>query len=255
LRFIARPLSKVAEPIPVSFVLGGCGYRFARLFGPEPDVGWTLDGERAAPVKRGLGSVVSAREANALSAHPTHCYPRLVASGDTDPSVRPFEDQTLDHLDALLGFARRLTGSTTLAEDLVQDTYARAFAARESFRAGTNLRAWLFRILRNVYVDQARRAQKSPFARSPLAEETVAASPQLLMGDAELDRLRNVVTRDIDAALAALSAESRLIVLLDLEGLSEREIADASGCALGTVKSRLYRARVLLRSLLGGYAP
>ncbi len=169
--------------------------------------------------------------------------------------MRSFEDETLDHVDALYGFAKRLTGNATSAEDLVQETYARAYAAKASFREATNMRAWLFCVLRNIYVDQARRAKASPFSKVPLIEEAVMSDRALLFDDAEIDRLRAVVARDLEAALAALSEEARMVVLLDLEGLSEREIAEAMDCAPGTVKSRLHRARASLRAILGGYAP
>jgi RNA polymerase sigma-70 factor, ECF subfamily len=191
----------------------------------------------------------------AVSARRSNCYPVLVPSGDEEPPARSFDDETLEHLDALFGFARRLTGSAAAAEDLVQETYARALSARSSFERGTNLRAWLFRVLRNIFVDQTRRAKASPFALEHAEPETFAAKEDSLLGDRELERLRGVVVRDIEAALAELSPESRLVVLLDLEGLSEREIAEAVDCAPGTVKSRLHRARAVLRALLGGYAP
>jgi RNA polymerase sigma-70 factor (ECF subfamily) len=109
--------------------------------------------------------------------------------------------------------------------------------------------------MKNVYIDGVRRARSSPISGTQLALEGVEDREPLLLGDRELEQLRRVVARDIEAALDKLSPESKLIVLLDLEGLSEREIADAMDCAQGTVKSRLSRARAQLRALLGGYAP
>jgi RNA polymerase sigma-70 factor (ECF subfamily) len=167
----------------------------------------------------------------------------------------PALPEALDHIDALYRVARNLTGRDSDAEDLVQETYTRAMAARAQFTAGTNMRAWLFRILRNAYIDAYRRARTNP-VREGFDDELAATTPaaqEPLRGDAELERLRSVVTADIEAALASLSADSRAIILLDLEGFSETELAETFGCALGTVKSRLARARAILRERLRDY--
>jgi RNA polymerase sigma-70 factor (ECF subfamily) len=162
---------------------------------------------------------------------------------------------SLDHIDALYRVARNLTGRDDDAEDLVQETYARALAAWAQFTPGTNLRAWLFRILRNAHIDAYRRARANPVhvgLEDELAADT-GSSREPLRGDAELERLRGVVTADIEAALAALGLDARTIILLDMEGLTETELADTLGCAVGTVKSRLARARALLRERLRDY--
>jgi RNA polymerase sigma-70 factor (ECF subfamily) len=162
----------------------------------------------------------------------------------------------LDHLDALYRVARHLTGRDEDAEELVQETYARALAAVAQFTEGTNLRAWLFRILRNAHIDAHRRARVNPvhggFDGDFTADATSAAR-EPLRGDAELERLRGVVTSDIESALASLSVDARAIILLDLEGFTETELAEALGCAVGTVKSRLARARAVLRERLRDY--
>jgi RNA polymerase sigma-70 factor (ECF subfamily) len=174
-------------------------------------------------------------------------------SGRSAPS---FPRSAVDHLDALYRVARRLTGSDEEAEDLVQETYTRALAGWSSFKADTNLRAWLFRILRNAHIDSYRRAQVSPVREdgghdADATDASVGREP--LRGDAELERLRSVVAADIDAALASLSVDARTLILLDLEGFSGEELAGILGCAVGAVKSRLSRARETLRERLRDY--
>jgi RNA polymerase sigma-70 factor (ECF subfamily) len=163
--------------------------------------------------------------------------------------------EALAHADALFRLASHLTGTETDAEDIVQDTYARAFGASSQFAEGTNLRAWLFRILRNAYIDSYRRERANP-VRGGFDDDEHAptAERELLRDDEEMERLRSVVAEDIRAALMTLSVDARTVVLLDLEGLTETELATVLGCPVGTVKSRLMRARAALRERLREYA-
>ncbi len=178
---------------------------------------------------------------------------RSLAGSPTAPSS--FRAEASPRADALLRLTRGLTARAAYAVDLVQDTYARAFRKAESFTPGTNLRAWLFRILRNAQVDAYRRARSHPIDAHADTETDVALTEQeLLRDDQELERLRGVVAEDIEAALMTLSPDARTVVLLDFEGLSESELATVLGCPVGTLKSGLMRARQALRKRLRDYA-
>jgi len=163
----------------------------------------------------------------------------------------------LRYADVLHNLARYLTGKDTDADDLVQETYARALRAAGQFTPGTNLKAWLFRILRNAFISRYRRERNNPVVdgfdiTGPAMR--VAAEDHWFRNDAELDRLQKVVAAEIEAALMTLSDDARVVILLDLEGLTEGEVADVIGCPVGTVKSRLARARAALRLRLKDYA-
>ena len=164
--------------------------------------------------------------------------------------------EALAHADALYNLARYLTGNVADAEDLVQETYTRALRAASQFTPGTNLKAWLCRILRNTFISIYRRQRSSPIEGGLDTVTPVhqyAGTSEWLHGDPELDRLRSLVGEELERALMTLSEDARTVILLDLEDLSEREIADVMSCAPGTVKSRRSRARAELRRLLSDY--
>jgi RNA polymerase sigma-70 factor, ECF subfamily len=169
----------------------------------------------------------------------------------------PFETEALSFLDALYRTALRMTRSEADAEDLVQETYIRAFRFREQFTPGTNLKAWLFRILTNTFINSYRRRQTQPeFTELEGVDEfslyrrmtdlkTASASP-----DPEAEFLNGIVDTEVKDALADLPEKFRNVVLLDVEGFSYKEIAEMLGIPIGTVMSRLHRGRKFLQKRL-----
>jgi RNA polymerase sigma-70 factor, ECF subfamily len=172
-------------------------------------------------------------------------------------TAAPLGRDALVHADALYNHARRLTRNEADADELVQETYVRALSGAHTYVTG-NLKAWLFRIQQNTFIDLYRRGRHQPtLGERDFVDEAAdtAGDAAPLRDDRELESLRRLVAGDIEAALAALTDEARTIVLLDVEGFTEGEVAEVLGCALGTVKSRLSRARALLRERLKDYAP
>src|SRR5437868_9699555 len=156
--------------------------------------------------------------------------------------------EALGHVDALYRLARYLTGRDGDAEDLVQETYARAVAGAAGFTPGTNLKAWLFRILRNTFVSGYRRQRNDPTVGG---FDTVDPGDHASRDDSWLRG--KLVVEDIERAMLSLGEDARTVILLDLEGLTEAEVAAVVGCPVGTVKSRLARARATLRQRLSDY--
>jgi RNA polymerase sigma-70 factor, ECF subfamily len=179
--------------------------------------------------------------------------PRQLAA-DARDRVR-FEEEALELSDQVYQVARRLSGSREEAEDLVQETYARAFRAWRSFEPGTNLRAWLFRILTNLNIDRGRKSQRSPDTQ-PLEENDYFLYNKLeeATTDQNADE-RRVVERlsqnDAVVALADLPHDFRDVVLLvDLADFTYSDAAQILGIPIGTVMSRLHRGRRMLKRSL-----
>lgn len=161
-----------------------------------------------------------------------------------------FEETILVHLDALHRTALRLTHSRAEAEDVVQETCLRAFRGFHRFDPGTNARAWVFTILRRVFLNRLRRDGREVMESEDTGLDWALESATLVpeADNPEERFLQTVLQGDIERALRALPAAFReVVVLVDLEGLSYRETSAVIGCPVGTVMSRLYRGRQLLR--------
>ena len=166
--------------------------------------------------------------------------------------------EALEHLDALYRTALRLTQNPPDAEDLVQETYLRALRALDQFQEGTNLRAWLFKILTNAFINQYRRRARAPRSESIdniedfyLYQHLIDSGLQPAASEPEREVLERLVDEDIIRALEELPVPFRQVVLLaDVEGFSYKEIADILGIKIGTVMSRLHRGRRRLQQAL-----
>ncbi len=176
---------------------------------------------------------------------------RTVAGTPTYPTYPDFQRQALEHFDALHGFALHLMRNLPESDDLVQETYLRAFRFSHRFQPGTHLRAWLFQILRNTFLTFYRLRERE----AAHAENGIPDMDTPMFQDAPVNDAYAMETyADLERAMRKLPEELRTIVLLaEVEGLPLEEVARVMGCPVGTVKSRIFRARERLRGLLGDY--
>jgi len=177
-----------------------------------------------------------------------------------DDRRKEFEKACVEHIDALYASALKLTRDDVRAEELVQDTYLRAFRASDGFEWGTNLKAWLFRILTNTFINDYRhkiheRRYVERAAVEPLYDEVLDRQAREHASNPEAAVFSRFFQRDLEAALDDLPDDFRIVVVLaDLQGFAYKEIAEMIGCPIGTVMSRLHRGRRLLQKALVDYA-
>jgi len=184
----------------------------------------------------------------------------VLMSDELSERRRLFHDQALPLMDQLYGAAMRMTRNPADAADLVQETFVKAFAAFGQFEQGTNIKAWLYRILTNTYINIYRKKQRDPYQGTideledwQLGGAESATTTVTRSAEAEaIDRMPSSAVKD---ALQSIPEDFRLAVYLaDVEGFAYQEIADIMKTPVGTVMSRLHRGRRLLRELLADYA-
>ncbi len=169
-----------------------------------------------------------------------------------------FNNEFLPHINSMYNFVYRLTFDQDDAKDLVQDTYLKAYRFIESFQKGTNAKAWLFRILKNSFINDYRKKTKEPSKVDYQEVEAYYNSEEVdrqITPDLRVESLKDMIGDEISNALNSLDVDFRTVIILcDLEGFKYEEMAKILDIPIGTVRSRLHRARNLLKEKLSQYA-
>ena len=169
-----------------------------------------------------------------------------------------FNQEFMPHINSMYNFAYRLTLDADDAKDLLQDTYLKAFRFIDSFQQGTNAKAWLFRILKNSFINDYRKKSKEPSKVDYQEVETFYNSEDVdrqITPDLRVEALQDMIGDEISVALNSLDVDFRTVIILcDLEGFKYEEMAKILDIPIGTVRSRLHRARNLLKEKLSEYA-
>ena len=171
---------------------------------------------------------------------------------------RTFEEEAVPHLSALYNYALRMTRDRDDAADLVQDTFMKAFRFFDSFEQGTNCKAWLFRILKNTYINTYRKTSKGPdTVEYDVVEEFYDTIKDSSVETSTLEQqlFEQALDDQVSEAIQRLPDDFRTVIILcDIEGFTYEEIAEFIDCPIGTVRSRLHRARKILAATLADYA-
>lgn len=178
--------------------------------------------------------------------------------GDQKQLYAEFEKEAIPHMDALYNFALRMTGDSDDADDLVQETYLKAFRFFEKFERGSNCKAWLFRIMKNTFINSYRKSSKEPAKIDYEEVENFYENIKPSSTDSahlEKEIYDNLLDDELSNAIASLPEDFRTVIILcDIEGFTYDEIADFVDVPVGTVRSRLHRARKMLFEKLYKYA-
>jgi RNA polymerase sigma-70 factor (ECF subfamily) len=172
--------------------------------------------------------------------------------------VSIFDNEFMPHINSMYNFAHRLTFDEDDSKDLVQDTYMKAYRFIDSFQKGTNAKAWLYRILKNSFINNFRKKSKEPAKVDYQEVENFYNSDSVYSNatmDLRVEAVKDMIGDEVSNALNALAVDFRTVIILcDLEGFTYEEMAKILDIPIGTVRSRLHRARNLLKQKLKSYA-